>query len=195
MDCVPLGWLASYDRSPLSPLFPTTTMKHVILPLLLLSFAPACQSIYPGPIDAEHRKGLFSQVTALAGTWERTDPQGAKSTAKFEVTSAGSVVREVMFPGTEHEMSNMYSLDGNDLVMTHYCAGGNQPSMRAKGMSGNSLPFQFESVRDLTQPDQTFMGEMTLIFNADGSVQQRWKGLKAGQADPEHEMVFDLKRQ
>ena len=48
----------------------------------------------------------------------------------FKISAAGTVVMETMGPGSEHEMINMYHLDGDDLVLTHYCAGGNQPTMR-----------------------------------------------------------------
>ena len=48
----------------------------------------------------------------------------------FRVSAAGTVVMETMGPGTKHEMINMYHLDGDDLVLTHYCAGGNQPTMK-----------------------------------------------------------------
>ena len=46
----------------------------------------------------------------------------ARKSIEFRVTSAGSVVQETMFPGSDHEMVNMYSVDGDKLLMTHYCA-------------------------------------------------------------------------
>lgn len=170
----------------------------LLTPLCLLALLPACQSTANHevePVDQQHRKELFQLVSALEGTWSCADSQGNLSTTRFDVTSGGSVVRETMFPGTPHEMTNMYALDGNALVMTHYCAGGNQPSMRARAMEGNALDFDFESVRDLGGPDETYMGAMTMVFNADGTVEERWSGLKDGQVDPAHGMVFKLKRQ
>ena len=176
-------------------------MKHPLhlLPLTALFAFASCQSttqrLDTGPVDEDQRTELFGAVAALEGSWEREDPEGNVSPTTFAVSSAGSVVRETMFPGTPHEMTNMYSLDGDELVMTHYCAGGNQPSMRAAAMDAGSLPFRFESVRDLNDPDGTYMGEMTLVFLADGTLEQRWKGLKHGEVDPAHGMVFTLKRQ
>ncbi len=70
-------------------------------------------------------------------------------TCVFKLLSGGSAVRETMFPGTDHEMTNMYHLDGHDLVLTHYCAEGNQSRMRAKpGGKNNVLEFKFESFMD-----------------------------------------------
>ena len=167
-------------------------MKH-ILPTALLLVA-ACQSAPPAAVDQDARQELFTAISALEGTWQRSDRTGATSTAEFALSSGGSVVVETMFPGTEHEMTNMYSLDGNSLVMTHYCAGGNQPTMRATAMDGNQLSFRTVGVRDLNAPDEPYMGEMTLVFLADGTVEQRWIGLKEGAPDPGHEMTFTLRR-
>jgi hypothetical protein len=168
-----------------------------LLALLALLPVTACQTTTheAEPADPAHRKELFALVSALEGTWSCVDSEGNLSTTRFDVSSGGTVVRETMFPGTPHEMTNMYTLDNNDLVMTHYCAGGNQPSMRASAMRGNALDFDFESVRDLDGPDETCMGEMTMVFNADGTVEERWSGLTDAQVDPAHGMVFKLKRQ
>ena len=68
---------------------------------------------------------------------------------EFRVSSNGSAVRELMYPGTEHEMTNMYTLEGNTLVMTHYCAGGNQPHMRASKFENGRLAFEPDGVSDL----------------------------------------------
>ncbi|MEZ6019293.1 MAG: hypothetical protein R3F17_04090 [Planctomycetota bacterium] len=43
-------------------------------------------------------------------------------------------MREIMFPGQPFEMTNVYRLDGNDLCVTHFCAVGNQPQMRATAL-------------------------------------------------------------
>ena len=80
----------------------------------------------------------FEQLKGLAGTWEgEPEGEGAEAEAEtkeagvvkheIQVSAAGTVVMETMAPGTDHEMINMYHLDGEDLVLTHYCAGGNQP--------------------------------------------------------------------
>ncbi len=46
-------------------------------------------------------------------------------------TADGTVVMETMDSGNpDHEMINMYHLGGNEFVLTHYCAGNNQPIMR-----------------------------------------------------------------
>lgn len=48
------------------------------------------------------------------------------ASVRYEVGSGGTIVRELLFPGTEHEMLSVYHLGGGQLVATHYCAVGNQ---------------------------------------------------------------------
>ena len=117
---------------------------------------------------------------------------GCDEQPPLELSAGATVVMETMDPGGDHEMINMYHLDGDDLRLTHYCAGGNQPTMRATALEGNELAFRFESVRDLKSADDVYMGEMTLVFLDDGSVEQRWNALKSGQVD--HGITFKLTR-
>ena len=56
----------------------------------------------------------------------------------YRVTAAGSAVMEVLFPGTDHEMVTVYHQDGDDLILTHYCAAGNQPRMKCRRVGSES---------------------------------------------------------
>jgi hypothetical protein len=51
---------------------------------------------------------------------------------------------ETLFPGTPHEMRSVCFLDGGELVLTHYCAMGNQPRMKLSPASTDrTLVFDF----------------------------------------------------
>ncbi len=171
-------------------------MRTFVAPLLALSLA-SCQTLSGGvPVvaaDPGLRALLFEDLTALEGSWDSTGPTEEPVTTTFEVTSAGTVVRERMMAGTDHEMTNMYSLDGNSLVMTHYCAGGNQPRMRAHALENGEVAFRFDHVNDLKSIDEVFMGKMTLRYIDEDHIEQHWKALRRGEVD--HEMVITLKRQ
>lgn len=158
---------------------------------LLLALA-ACRST-PATVDgdAEQRDALLGALTALDGHWEG-EAGDRDAHHDFTVSSGGTVVRELMFPGTEHEMTNMYALDGNGIVMTHYCASGNQPRMRADRLEDNRLVFRFEDVTDLASPDDMYMGAMTLVFLDDDRIQEHWTAFRGDEVD--HEMVFELTR-
>jgi hypothetical protein len=152
------------------------------------------------PATPAQKSALFDRVASLAGTWEMTDEEGKTHVASvFTVSSGGNVVREVMFPGAPHEMTNVYHMDGDDLVVTHYCAVGNQPRMRSTAAGGTSkdrIHFAFDSVTNLTSNDQTYMGDMTLVFVDANMIRQEWKSFKGGsaKADPGHSPSFELRR-
>lgn len=141
----------------------------------------------------EQEAALLGRIKSLEGEWLGQDPQtGQMMTAcVFKTSSAGSVVREVMFPGSEHEMTNMYHMDGDTLVVTHYCAVGNQPRMRATGMNGNELVFTFDSVTNRTSPKQTCMGDLTIEFIDADHIVEKWR---ARSGDTEHTTTFELTR-
>ncbi|MSR64056.1 MAG: hypothetical protein EXS08_16665 [Planctomycetes bacterium] len=138
---------------------------------------------------------LFDQVKALEGNWEMTDEQGQGQVASvFALSSNGSVVREIMFPGTPSEMTNVYHMDGPTLVMTHYCAEGNQPRMRACTAEQGTIAFRFDSVTNLTEPHAEYMGELTLVRVDADTLRAEWKSMQDGKVVPDHSPVFTLTR-
>lgn len=107
-------------RSATRPVF------AAVLPVLLAAVVPASAD----PVDP---KAAFERLKTLAGTWQGQAGHGEGSqpvTVVYRVASAGSVVQETLFPDTPHEMISMYHLADGQLVMTHYCAMGNQPRMK-----------------------------------------------------------------
>ncbi|MDA8016729.1 MAG: hypothetical protein MPN21_04700 [Thermoanaerobaculia bacterium] len=127
--------------------------------VLLLTFAGVATAAEETAFDAQ---AAFDRLTELAGTWtgtaagegkaaEESEGQDMNVTHRFQVSANGTVVMETMNPGTEHEMINMYHLDGDDLMLTHYCAGGNQPRMRivAAESSPDHLVFDFDGGTNL----------------------------------------------
>ena len=90
----------------------------------------------------------FQRLKLLEGTWEGVAGSGedtGEAEVIWEVTAGGTAVMERQFAGTSNEMVSIYTLDGDDLVLTHYCAAGNQPRMRfdAGGSASNLYAFRF----------------------------------------------------
>ncbi len=148
-------------------------------------------------------QATMNQLKSLAGNWEMENPekQGEWNLAStFQVTSGGNVVREIMFPGLPHEMTNTYHLDGDSVVVTHYCAIGNQPRMRAVSNDGhhhssNQIHFQFDSVTNFTGGDQTYMGDLLLTMNGPDSLTQNWRSYQHGKMNEDSHASFALRRQ
>ncbi len=106
----------------------------------------------------------FNKLKTLAGTWEATTEKG-KVTTTYEVVSNGSAILERLKVPGETEMVTLYNLDGNKLVLTHYCSAGNQPRMEASGLSPDGeLVFNFAGGDNLSDPNAGHMHHAVLKF-------------------------------
>lgn len=83
----------------------------------------------------------FEKLKTLAGSWEgrvTTVPQQAEVEGKYalvslRVTSMGNaLLHEVRLEGRPDDPITMLYLDGDRLLLTHYCDAGNRPRMVAK---------------------------------------------------------------
>src|SRR5262245_51156677 len=87
------------------------------------------------PASGDPATPNLETIKKLAGDWVAVDKDGKptdKVVSSIRVTAGGSAVREILFPGSDHEMVTMYHQEGPDLILTHYCILGNQPRMRAE---------------------------------------------------------------
>ena len=86
----------------------------------------------------------------------------------------------------------MSRLDGNDLVLTHYCSCGNQPRMKATLADPKKLVFEFAGGANLDPAKDTHMHEMSITLTDDDHIKSEWtmfeKGAKKGTKS------FDLTR-
>ena len=91
-------------------------------------------------------------------------------------------------------MINMYHLDGEDLMLTHYCAGGNQPRMRLdrEGSSADNLIFAFAGGTNLDPSTDHYIHSANLQVRDDGALDSVWYS-HAGE-EQAGEMAFHLKR-
>lgn len=75
----------------------------------------------------------FKFLKSLAGDWQRAgghDHGNGSQASVFKVSGAGSAVVETIFPGQPSEMITVYHRNGDDLLLTHYCALANAPVMK-----------------------------------------------------------------
>src|SRR5437763_12757834 len=66
------------------------------------------------PMDPKAAAAL-DRVKALSGTWAANAPGQPPMTLVFHPTAGRTAVQEVMFPGSDHEMINMYTADGDKI--------------------------------------------------------------------------------
>lgn len=138
----------------------------------------------------------FDELKKLAGNWYEAGKDGQptdKLVSSIRVTSAGSAIEETLFPGGDHEMVTMYNLDGDDLILTHYCALGNQPRMKAEaGADLKKIVFKCVGGTNLKSEDEQHMHQATLTFADDNHFQAEWVSNKEGKQC--HLVVLNLVR-
>jgi hypothetical protein len=120
----------------------------------------------------------FNKLKGLAGDWMVQDPQGSKEVVglRYRVTSGGSAIEEIEFPGTDHEMVTFYHLDGDSLVMTHYCHLGNQPRMKATSSSTpGKIVFECAGVGNSKSHNDTHMHGLTIVQKDENHLENTWQ--------------------
>src|ERR1700741_2034466 len=145
------------------------SLRSLPIVLMLLAVAAFAQS------DAQKS---FDQLKTLAGTWQgpvtATPPQpdwGNKPVwVSLRVTSRGNaLVHEMKEPGTPDDASKddrvtMPYLDGDRLLLTHYCDAGNRPRMAGKtSPDGKTIEFDFLDVAGGTQYGHMHHAVFTIV--------------------------------
>jgi hypothetical protein len=114
----------------------------------------------------------LEKMKTLIGTWVAADSDGKPTdqvVSVIKLTAGGSAIHETLFPGQPQEMISVYTADGNDLVMTHYCMLGNQPRLKASpDAKANEIKFEFAGGSNLDPKKDKHMHASTLkIVDAD----------------------------
>ncbi len=93
-------------------------------------------------------------------------------TFSFRVTAGGSAVEERSMAGTPQEMLTVYTMDGADLVGTHYCLMNRHPRVKAApALVANSLSFVCDgTVANAKSHDEQHIHDWTIEQRADGKV-------------------------
>ncbi len=142
--------------------------------LVLLAVVLTVLVAVPVAADPAQPAGAAAQALerfkALAGQWEGTSSHG-KVNVSYEVVAHGTAVLERLeMHGEEghQDMITLYHLDGDSLMLTHYCAVGNQPRMRAADPARDQVRFDLIDITALPSLDAGHMHRARFTFeNAD----------------------------
>ncbi|MEE9170182.1 MAG: hypothetical protein V3U73_10470 [bacterium] len=156
-------------------------MKRHSLVLLMLAFVFMTTCVQAG----DDTKDKFEKIKSLAGEWHGKNPAGKPVTVTYEVVSNGSVVMERIQPVDEPDMITMYHLDGDHLMMTHYCSAMNQPRMRATsgGDDENVIRFSLLDVTNLAKPTDGHMQKLVMTFKDKDHLSSQWTFVADGKAE------------
>ena len=125
----------------------------------------------------------FEKLKALAGDWKGDfghDGKQQEVSVQYKVTSNGSVVMETLIPGSAHEMVTVYCVEGEKLVLVHYCAAGNQPKMVLIKSSDDHLEFDFAGGSNVDPSKDAHMHALKLTFEGKDTITAAWDYFKDG---------------
>ncbi len=133
------------------------------------------------PDDVSGAVRAFKRLQQLEGVWEGQSSDGKILRLIYQVASKKSVVIEFYrhyYLGEEmdDEMVTVYHLDGEELVLTHYCTLGNQPRMKAalSPSEPNVIRFEYKGATNLPHPNCLRMTGVQFEFGGLDRFSQTW---------------------
>ena len=160
--------------------------------LLSVATAALVLQLTPLAFAASDGSQAFDQLKSLAGSWSGKIPDGHTVEVSNRLTSGGSVLMsEIM--GHE-DMITMFHMDGDRLLMTHYCAAGNQPRMVGTlSPDGKTITFTFLDATNLLPSQGGHMERVVFTLIDANHHTEEWQFV--GNDGQKHREMFDLQRQ
>jgi len=159
-------------------------MKSTRLAILLMSLFATCALAQS---DAQKN---FDKMKSLAGSWTGKTSEGRPVEVSYRLTSGGSAIMSEI--RSEGDMVTMFYLDGDRLLMTHFCGAGNQPRMQAStSPDGKSVAFDFLDATNLATPQTGHMHRAVFTVADANHHTEEWVFTKDGQ---EHKELFSMER-
>jgi hypothetical protein len=132
----------------------------------------------------------FDQLKTLDGSWEGKSATGEPIQVAYRITANGSAIMSEI--KSHADMISMFNLDGERLMLTHYCSMGNQPRMVASASpDGKTFSFQYLDATNLAAPDGGHMSRVIISMLDANHHTEEWVYSDHGK---EMKEVFDLRR-
>ena len=106
--------------------------------------------------QSDAQKAL-DKLKLLVGTWQGRTAKGDPVEDRYRLTAGGTAVMGEDKMGSE-DMLSLFYVDGDRLLMTHFCPSGNQPRMQATiSPDVKSISFDFLDATNLPSPQSGHM--------------------------------------
>jgi hypothetical protein len=153
----------------------------------------ALVAIATSSLAASKSQPEFDKIKSLAGNWEGKETAGNPVHINYKVVSGGTAVMESILEKSEAQMITIYYLDGDQLMLTHYCMANNQPRMRADASTSTpaAIKFSFVDATNLSGPDDGHMHAHSIEWKDADHVTQHWTWRQKGEEKVE---TFELQR-
>ena len=137
------------------------------------------------PANGESSRAAYARLQKLAGSWRSTSTKGWTEESTYTLAGKGSTVMETSrFVDTpDQSMMTAFYLDGDRLLLTHFCEAKNQPRMVATDISpdGRKIRFTFLDATNLKSPGAGHMHNADFHLIDDDNMTSRWSWFQDGQ--------------
>lgn len=159
--------------------------SFVLVLALALAFGPTAMAQSSGKVEKQLSPAsrAFERLKSIEGEWDGRSTKGWVDTNTFQVIAAGSVLMGRSFDSHANEtMVTMYHLDGDELMLTHYCVARNQPRLRATTISpdGRTIELTFRDSTNLPSRDRGHMDRVVMTFVDDDHFTSQWTWYQDG---------------
>ncbi len=150
-----------------------------------------------GSADADRGLAVdaFARLKELKGEWRARSTKGWDETILFDVVARGSVVVETtrFKDAPDRTMHTMYHMDGDRLMLTHYCEAMNQPRLLATDIEagGRRVVFTFLDGANIATRSVGHMDKAIYKFIDQGHFTSQWTWYEAGKESWMEAIVFE----
>ena len=134
-------------------------------------------------------------LTTTSGDWASNSgqhehggvaPGGNRATVSVKTKAAGSAVVHTYAQGTPGEMETIFHMDGDQLLLTHYCALQNAPVLKfVKTNKPGELKFEFLGGTNFDPKVDAHLHESTFQIKDKDTIEQSSTVFANGKATPE----------
>jgi hypothetical protein len=152
----------------------------ILIATLLLTSATVYATDNPADRTMDS-KAAFARLKALVGEWQADTSRG-KAHLTYELIAGGTSLVERETGENMPVMLTVYHMDGNRLMLEHYCMAGNQPRMEARSFDPKTgeLRFQFLDATNLAGKETGHMHNATIRFVDGEHLSAAWEFYEGG---------------
>lgn len=123
---------------------------------------------------------VLDRFKSMAGAWEGKSPAGYANEVTYQLMAGGTAVMGEIHNGSG-DMTSLFYVDTDRLLMTHFCPGGNQPRMTATiSPDLKVVSFDFLDATNLPAPTAGHMHRVVYLFSDEDHYSEEWTWKQEG---------------
>jgi hypothetical protein len=147
----------------------------------------------PQELDRAAALTAFERIKKLEGTWQSKSTKGWEERQQFRLIAKNTAVVSQSMPGPSADASKgdtapnapmltVFHMDGDHLLLTHYCEAGNQPRMIATAVedAGRAVRFTFLDGTNMASRTTGHMHAVVITFVDDNHFNEQWSWYENG---------------